>query len=412
MKHIFYILLLCILIENALSSKEEVIRMARAMKSMRNIQKYKERLEYKRKLEAKSTDSDVDDKSEEPAETQTPFTNSSAFEIDPEETDNSTIVTGNGFSTIQIKKIHNFIPPAPRRPKITYNVFFYFYNRLIVRTVILRVKIYYVFRLRNLQEDEKKEAYSVPSTCTIKPEFEDKVGTNSTTGENIDYDCEAPANTTGEITNVKLDTDFPLDLGGGETVDFEDINFDEDAAKEAEDIGNVLPYDKVGVLDKSDVGFLVSNFQINGTATPSGVLDGRKTINMEFIDYSTSKGKKNVTCAIQKIEGEDMYMLDCDSTIRTYISNITNAKSHETDLYFKINVRQNETGELVGTSGGNKFYRKNSSGLSGGSIAAIVIACVVAIIAASIIAIMVKKPSHNPPQDNTTIVDLKNVESI
>ena len=56
------------------------------------------------------------------------------------------------------------------------------------------------------------------------------------------------------------------------------------------------------------------------------------------------------------------------------------------------------------------MYRKNSSGLSGGAIAGIVIACVVVLAAASIAAIMLRKPT--PPIDNTTVVGLKTVDNI
>ena len=51
------------------------------------------------------------------------------------------------------------------------------------------------------------------------------------------------------------------------------------------------------------------------------------------------------------------------------------------------------------------IYTKSSSGLSGGGIAGIIIACVLALVAALIAAIILRKPT--PPEDNTTIVDLK-----
>ena len=57
----------------------------------------------------------------------------------------------------------------------------------------------------------------------------------------------------------------------------------------------------------------------------------------------------------------------------------------------------------------NISYRKNSSGLSGGAIAGIVIACAVVLIAASIVAMMLRKPA--PPLDNTTVVGLKTVDN-
>jgi len=64
------------------------------------------------------------------------------------------------------------------------------------------------------------------------------------------------------------------------------------------------------------------------------------------------------------------------------------------------------------TTSSNAVYRKNSSGLSGGAIAGIVIACVVVLIAASVAALMLRKPTVAPPVDNTTAVQLRTVDNI
>ena len=202
-----------------------------------------------------------------------------------------------------------------------------------------------------------------------------------------------------------------MDLGN-ETVDFENINFDEDAAKEALNLVDIDDYSKAGTLDNSVVEFLKNSFRINGTATPTNLLKGKKTIDMEFIHYTspTDYEKKNVTCSITEIDSKThKYTLDCPSSLRSYVSNITLAKSYDDNIFVKINMNQTETGELISTEGGNRIYRKSSSGLSRGAIAGIVIACVVAIIAASILAIMLRKPK--PPIDSTTIAGLKTAEN-
>lgn len=410
MKYIFSLLFICVIFGHIFTDETAKIKMAHEMKSLKNIVEHKELLQ--RKLQ--STDYDYSDEESGASDEIPPeLLAGNITQIPPNETDtNLTLPTDKGYSQIQIKKFHNFRRP-PEKPKIYYNVFFYFYNRLVVRYVILYVKVYYYFKLRNLEEPN--EAYRVPSNCTIKPDFEDKIGMNATLGENIDYDCEAPANTTGTITNVTIDTSTPLDLGDGETVEFDDINFDEDAKAEAYNLVEIEEYDKAGVLDKSLVEFFTSTFMINGTASPSNVLKDKENIRMEFIDYSTSAGKKNITCAIKELDtGTDMYSLDCDSTIKTYISNITNAKSLEDDVYLKINVIQNETGDLVGTKGGNAFFRKKSDGLSGGAITGIIIACFVAVLAAAVLAILLKrrpKPKHKKA-DSTTVVSLETAEHL
>lgn len=410
MKYIFSLLFICVIFGHIFTDETAKIKMAHEMKSLKNIVEHKELLQ--RKLQSTDYDySDEESGASDEIPPESPVGNITKIPLN-ETDDNVTLSTDKGYSKVQIKKFHNFRRPQ-ETPKIYYNVFFYFLNRLVVRNVIIYVKIYYYFSLRNLEEPN--EAYRVPSNCTIKKDFEDKIGMNATNGENIDYDCEAPANKTGIITNVTVDKTIPLDLGDGETVDFGEIYLDEDTQAESDNLVEIEEYDKAGVLDKSLVEFFTSNFQINGTASPSNLLKDRENIRMEFIDYSTSKGRKNITCAIQKLDtGTDMYSLDCGSTIKTYISNITNAISLEEDIYLKINVIQNETGDLVGTKGGNAFFRKKSDGLSGGAITGIIIASVVAVIAAAVLAILLKrrpKPKHKKA-DSTTVVSLETAEHL
>ena len=78
------------------------------------------------------------------------------------------------------------------------------------------------------------------------------------------------------------------------------------------------------------------------------------------------------------------------------------------------NSRIQITGDnsTIQNDNGRSYYRKSSSGLSGGAIAGIVIACVVALIAASIAAIMLRKPTVAQPVENTTAVQLRTVENI
>ena len=66
-----------------------------------------------------------------------------------------------------------------------------------------------------------------------------------------------------------------------------------------------------------------------------------------------------------------------------------------------VNVDPNESSQKNPT-----YYRKNSSGLSGGAIAGIVIACAAALIIATILALALKGPKA-PVQNNSSIVGLK-----
>ena len=126
---------------------------------------------------------------------------------------------------------------------------------------------------------------------------------------------------------------------------------------------------------------------------------------------------KKITCQVQK--SGSSCTLDCDTSetsLSTNYGNLTLSKYDTNDLYLSFNVPANANLEEPITAGPSSssnsrtFYRKSSSGLSGGAIAGIVIACVVALAAASIAAIMLRKPA--PPIDNTTVVGLKTVENI
>ena len=107
-----------------------------------------------------------------------------------------------------------------------------------------------------------------------------------------------------------MDTDYPLDLGNGTTVNFTDINFDEDAAEEAVNLVEIKNYTKAGALDGSTVEFLRNSFRINGTATPENLfIDPEKTsIKMQFINYKNEEeyGIKNVTCSIKEISSSSL----------------------------------------------------------------------------------------------------------
>lgn len=402
MKKFLFVLLLSIIFGNVFSDKGTRAKMTRAMKTMKNLEVHKEKL-IQRKLEG--TDELTDMESGESPNATTSETNSSSVINPTDEVETETEINKTS-SAIQIKKFHDY---RREEYKFFYSVFFYFLNRPIIRIVAIRIRIVYRSRLRGLEDTVTTE--SVPSNCVIKKEFEEKVGTTNENGENVDYDCEAPTNITAEIGNATVDTKYPLDLGN-ETVDFENINFDEDAAKEALNLVDIDDYSKAGTLDNSVVEFLKNSFRINGTATPDNLLKGKKTIDMEFIHYTspTDYEKKNVTCSITEIDSKTYkYTLDCPSSLRSYVSNITLAKSYDDNIFVKINMNQTETGELISTEGGNRIYRKSSSGLSRGAIAGIVIACVVVIIAASILAIMLRKPK--PPIDSTTIAGLKTAEN-
>ena len=399
MKNVLPIILLCILLGNALS--DQSIR----NKIVAHSKKSLKRLQASRIKQRKLEETDIVSTDIESGIPNATLVNTTAPPVDipvnqtvaktPKKSDNTA-------SALQIKKFHNF---ETKERKILYDVFFYFLRRLIAQNITIRIKILYYSStgLRNL--DDELKAQSVASTCIIKDEYKDKIGTNGT-GDNIDYNCEAPKEANANVTNAILDTDYPL-VADNQEISFNDINFDQDAAQEATNIVLAKTYQVSGVLDNSKVEFGQNSFKITGTPKPSNLLSGVTKIPMRFIDYSSGQANtKDITCNVTSSN-----TLECNQSIKSYISNITQAKSTDDSILLNINIADEETGKLVGTtSGNNMVYRKSSGGLSGGAIAGIVIGCAAVLIAAVVAAILLRRPKvHN---ENMSSVNLKSVENI
>ena len=190
-----------------------------------------------------------------------------------------------------------------------------------------------------------------------------------------------------------------------------DISFTEDAKNVGSHLetarGNV---DKTLILQNGVLGGKTGyKFTINGDLVE---IENGKTINLNL--------DSEVPCKVTRTGTGDAVRLDCD----------TNGASVDSNLFFKSGMEgttkvflnmTDENSHINITGGdnstnpndnGRSYYRKSSSGLSGGAIAGIVIACVVALIAASIAAIMLRKPTVAQPVENTTAVQLRTVENI
>lgn len=207
---------------------------------------------------------------------------------------------------------------------------------------------------------------------------------------------------------------------GDETTPVSEIEFSEDSKDGTENLAKISDA-KVGVLDNTK--FKIQDDKkliLTGELKPKTTLTQGQNFNMDFYDTSYNE-LKTVSCTVQNLDsnsGACTLVCDTDDTpLRTNYGNLTLSKStDEKILYFSINIPSDindaQRVEEINTnpSSHNAFYRKSSSGLSGGAIAGIVIACVVVLAAASIAAIMLRKPT--PPIDNTTVVGLKTVENI
>ena len=341
-------------------------------------------------------------------------------------------------TSLKINKFYNYVAP-PEQPKvIRYNTLFSFLNVIIAFTINLRLRIAYSFgRLRNLQDDESA-AESVPSTCYINnTELAGKNGT----GANIKYDCNATTtyNAT-DITNVTINTDVPL-KADNQSFSFENVTFNGNASEEAANLVEATDQVEGEPIDIRDADITVEEDKVvftgtvagdEGASTAKAMYDNKETFTMLLSDFSSGEEKfEEYDCQISSYtaDGDNGKV---DMTCETPNKNLKNPNAFNFDdslsigervvtLHMKEGVSTPVNWEVVSTDTdkttdatktdavNNISYRKNSSGLSGGAIAGIVIACAVVLIAASIVAMMLRKPA--PPLDNTTVVGLKTVDN-
>ena len=338
-------------------------------------------------------------------------------------------------TSLKINKFYNYVAPQPK--VITYNTLFSFLNVIIARIISLRLRIAYSFgRLRNLQDESAAE--SVPSTCYINnPELAGKNGT----GGNIKYDCNATTtyNAT-DITNVTINTDVPL-KADNQSFSFENVTFNGNASEEAANLVEATDQVEGEPIDIRDADITVEEDKVvftgtvagdEGASTAKAMYDDKETFTMLLSDFSSGEESfQEYDCQISSYtaDGDNGKV---DMSCKTPNKNLKNPNSFNFDdslsigervvtLHMKEGVSTPVNWEVVSTDTdkttdaaktdavNNISYRKNSSGLSGGAIAGIVIACAVVLIAASIVAMMLRKPA--PPLDNTTVVGLKTVDN-
>jgi len=415
MRYILSIFLFSILIQNIITEQDILDRMARAAIALRNIVKYKQ--EQMRKLQEDTgipyivtVPTDLPEETKKKAEaTLNPEPEPKTVMPEPPKIENnSTTPSTYQDNLIQIRKFHKFERPKSSKI-IKFGAFLYFLNRIIPRNVIMRVVIRYSSRrtLRGL--DDNIDAESVRTVCDLKEEYkeyEGKVGN----GTNVDYDCNAETTKDKEVEEAKIDVDKPM-VVGNESIPVSEIDFHPDSAAGAENLVKENSTQEIGVLSIEDVKPYEQNLTLTGKIIPPTL---RLTGPYDIDFYDTEREEmKTLNCKADQ-NGEN-FTLVCDTSknpLTTNYGNLTLSKIETNDLYASFNVPpdQEETPIRAGVSGNNIYYRKNSSGLSGGAIAGIVIACVVVLAAASIAAIMLRKPS--PPIDNTTVVGLKTVENV
>ena len=324
-----------------------------------------------------------------------------------------TKTTNNKKLGIQISKFHSFKTTTGNGiGPFNFGMLFYFLNRQIVRYIILRLRIHYFSRLRNLEES----AESVRTDCSLtNTELSGKTAAN---GINVNFDCTANSTKDVRNANVTLNTDVPMTLvnddGTSEPLDFSNVNFNGNAATESASIQQntkeIDPNFEEAYLKDTTFDWSGTILVLKGTLdTTTPALTRRLTVQAG--DKFTMYWDNNYDCELK--QESPYHTLNCETSsnpLSTTVQGIhlTSGANNAGNKVLNIKMRDGETdtSEINTPTGSGHVYKKSSSGLSGGAIAGIVIACVVVLVAAAIAAIMLRKPS--PPVDNTTVVDLKN----
>ena len=384
MKHVFLILLLCLIFQSVLTARgSPKMRMAKAAQALKRISKTKEK--SLRKLQNTDVVSDTEaggSSSGNQTETSGVLPDTSVqtslpvenyidnSPADAPESANATAsnanvsvdkpvavkpkTTGNSNAAVQVTKFHGF--RAPRGPgRVNFGVFFYFVGRPIVKFIVMRLRITYKIGLRNLQETT---AESARTDCTLSdPSLAGKT-LSEEEGKNINYNCEANA-TQGDAStaNFTLNTDVPMTMvnanGTSEALDFSEVNFNGDATDESTSLqSNTVEVTDSYTFTADNCGFnkqiLIFTGKLEKALRRLRNLDLNEgqSIQMTLIDSSDEGNKYD--CQIYGVSSTNSTLL-CDTSgnpIRTTVEklNLNAGTSANNQTLFTLKMGDNLDG--------------------------------------------------------------------
>ena len=311
--------------------------------------------------------------------------------------------------------------------EITYTLLVFYYNRPPARIITVTIRVYVRVPIRRngrgLQEQEYELVpEDVETECVLKGDANTQ-GTRS-------YDCSGQTKTEAEeLTNAKVNTNEDMKLDG-EPAKSEEVAFTGPAITVGEDlITNSVEIDTNAKFYNLNDGKLTNKrdqtFSIEGNV-PN--FEDKAGDTYEFTFYHMNdKENKIVECKvadpIEKVDDTNSKVtFNCGPYTEFLNATLDYARgtNKENNNTIILNIAENSDRAILlnPPEGSNStqntqyqsYYRKNSSGLSGGAIAGIVIACAVALIIASVVAMMLRK---SKPEENTSssIVGLKTVDN-
>ena len=286
---------------------------------------------------------------------------------------------------------------------ITFAIFIFFNNPPVADTIIFILTIRYSSRrgLRYLLEDKNETAICTPDSKNID--------------KNIKYSCKSTKDENSHIEQVAI-VDIIINDTNGNPVSLDQINFSDEAFLAASNLQNYTKrIDAMYNLKNGTLKVYPNKYFVIKGDIDDDDYQGKVGEDLILSVYDNSTGLKNASCRVQSVTNKN-YEFKCTSgeKIDGYI--------HLSSMYFDnkaINLHMSDGHENLSFGGSdsngntlrnNPIYKKNSSGLSGGAIAGIVIACGVALIIASIIAMMLRKPSA-PMKNNSSIAELRTIDN-
>ena len=409
MKGVFQILLVTLFFVLVLSQTKESIdkkkldpkKLAKFRKAFKKIKKYNRYLDQIDTTEPGSSESESgfsDTTAPEPPYT-SPSTNSTAFKR----------VRLMGYNNFKSKRPDNGQPVSTLNPiVITFRVFIYFLNVPFYPRVTFTVQITN-HRFRALQDDAVKNE-------TVQC----KLNETAIQGNLGCYDCETETDIEPNEVSSNNDIKF-LDANNKEVVlptDSGEVELADLALEEGESL-QLQNSTTFSYVIFQNISHYVEDdnktFHIIGELTGTDTDKVLKQSSIPVTFYTDDNKEITIDCSTSG--DENPFELTCiapydfDAKIndaKAEVDGVPITFSASTEVANNLHIEG--TGSSSESNKNHLYYRKNSSGLSGGAIAGIVIACAIVLILITLLAMYLRKPK--PAIDsNTTIVGLRSVDN-
>ena len=323
--------------------------------------------------------------------------------ISPTETPTPTptpVPTPNyGYNSINILLFSNYQTrtyTSLRPVVITFTLYIVYRGYTPFSRVTFTLRLAFML-FRGLQESNETYTNTTSSCTFVSQDLETGI---------CGYSCEA--DTDREPSSVESLNDYKFDnqsfeLGNNFTIS--------DLALENSN-NLVFANSTISKIKTLENGVVFNND--SSTFSIRGQLKGVDSDTIPFTFVDKSKGEEdaslvNVRCNVTNKDDND-FQIKCDpeTDLQTYINGTVGVLDDEqTGVYLNMTEHQNYVNVRKSS---NVVYRKNSSGLSGGAIAGIVIACAVILILVSLIIMCIRKPK-SPENNNSSVVGLRTVDN-